>query len=80
MGPVKLYRRPPEPGEALGERAGGGRGEETHAEAVKRGGPQGSAANAMVWIPPLGNAQLGGRGRNTRERNAGQRAGGRRGR
>ena len=33
---------------------------------MKRGGPQGSAANATVWIPPLGNAQPGGRGRNAR--------------
>ena len=43
---------------------------------MKRGGPQGSAANATVLIPPLGNAQLGGRGRDTRERKTGQRAGG----
>ena len=40
--------------------------EGTHAEAVKRGAPQGSAANATVWIPPLGDAQPGGRGRNAR--------------
>ena len=53
-----LYRRLPEPGEALGKRAGRGRGKR-HTEAVKRGGPQGSAANATVLIPPLGNAQLG---------------------
>ena len=29
---------------------------------MKRGGPQGSAANATVWTPPLGNAQPGGGG------------------
>ena len=76
---MKLYRRPPEPGQALGRRAGGGKGkkeEETHAEAVKRGGPQGSAANATVWIPPLGNAQLGGGGgtqeKATRDRGQGR--------
>ena len=58
LGPVNLYRRLPEPGEALGKRAGRGRGKR-HTEAVKRGGPQGSAANATVLIPPLGNAQPG---------------------
>ena len=43
---------------------------------MKQGGPQGSAANATVWIPPLGNAQLGGGGgtqeKATRDRGPGR--------
>ena len=82
---MKLYRRLAEPGEALEKeksrkRKGGGRGEETHAEAVKRGGPQGSAANATVLIPPLGDAQPGGGGgtqeNTTRDRGQGRDEGG----
>ena len=43
---------------------------------MKRGGPQGSAANATVLIPPLGDAQPGGGGgtqeNTTRDRGQGR--------
>ena len=59
-----------------GEKSWKRKWEETHAKAVKRGGPQGSAANAAVWIPPLGDAQPGGgEERKTRKGRAGGTAG-----
>ena len=72
---MKLYRRLPEPGGELKRKRG-----DTHAGAVKQGGPQGSAANATVLIPPLGNAQHGEEGGTQEKRKAGDREGERRGR
>ena len=72
MGPVRSVQKAARAKGSSGEKSWKREWEETHAEAVKRGGPQGSAANATVWIPPLGDAQPGGgEERKTRKGRAG---------
>ena len=65
MGAVRSVQKAARARGSSGEKSWKRKWEETHAKAVKRGGPQGSAANATVWIPPMGDAQPG-EGRNAR--------------